>query len=797
MARDASGGTTTSETDVIIKTVVPLIAALGYDVNGNDVEHDKAIAIGRSKYVYPDIVINIDGVPAVVIDGKRTTENIDHYERQILSYGLLLKTPYSALTNGVTFRVYETYTERVVWEQPMARLPAFLSKSKLAKKIHKAVDAVTDQQIEEAKKTLLVFEGIKEFASLLEKCEDVIRDIDGLTGADAFDEISKLLFMKMYYEKQADKTGKHEVQTANIKAHGGASYVKDFLFGKVVKANTDIFIGDEKIELDNKSIDKIIALLESYTLINTDIDVKGRAFEIFLGKTFTGGLGQFFTPRTIVRFTVDFADPEISSTIGSKGAPYLVIDPACGSGGFLIEVFKNVAAKIGNQPKNRQADLFERLSKHQIFGLDINPRLVRVAKMNMVLHGDGHGGIYKANGLLGSEHIKNAGRGQFDLVITNPPFGNKDKGKLLEAFELGKKQGRPIEEQIREVLFVEQCIQLAKPAGELAILLPDGILNNEQLGYVRDYIRKHTVITAIISLPDGAFKASGANSKCSLLFLKRRRRQTEPQPPVFMAVADEIGYDRRTKEARDIEQNDLHAILATYRTYKASKGYENLRRNASVVKVLHDKPACFLIGERKLADRLDATYYYARDVFDLDRATCPVHTYARLSRVIVNPQKEPLKSIRYIQFSNVEQRLGSIVSYEELLGGDAPSRAKQAVQRGDIISARVKDSEENVAIVADEFDGCIVSTGFIVTQPIPPMTSEALYVLLRLQTTLNQVRWKSSGTIMASISDAEYLTIKIPKLSAAQIKILTEKVRDVEKQRRSIRHVLQNLQQSV
>lgn len=783
-----------SETDVVVKFITPLIKKLGYSQRRlNEVRYEYAIAIGRNKYVYPDIVINIDHVPAIVIDAKNPTENLDSYERQIISYALLLKTPYAVITNGITLRVYDTYSEKIIWEKPIEKIPTFLSKKNLAKKIRKTIDSINPERVQEAKKTLLVFEGIKEFASILYKCEDIIRDIDGLTGADAFDEISKLLFTKMYYEKKALKTGRNEFSSKEIKEHGGATYVKTYLFPQVVKETEDIFIGNEEIELEDQTIEKIAALLENYTLIETDIDVKGRAFEIFLGKTFTGGLGQFFTPRTIVKFAVDFADPEINSTLSDQECPYLVIDPACGSGGFLIEVFKNIARKIKSLPQNKQQALLERLSREQIYGTDINARLVRVAKMNMVLHGDGHGGIFKNSGLVKVDKIKDVYESGFDLVITNPPFGNKDKGKILEQFVLGKPHGKPLKEQLREILYVEQCIKLLKEGGELAILLPDGILNNSVLAYVREYIRKHTIIKAVISLPDRAFKASGANSKTSLLFLKKKTSVHEKQPPIFMGIAEYVGYETKTKEAKEIDANDLPLILQTYRDFKASKNHENLKNKKSILKIITDRPSCFLIGESNLSSRLDASYYYSRDIFELDVPSCKVSDCARLSRNIVNPKNNPGKAIKYIQFSNVEENLGSVTSHYQMLGEEAPSRARQYVNKGDVICAKVKDSEENVAIIPDELDGSIVSTGFIVLKPKPPMTSESLYVLLRLKSTLNQVRWKSSGTIMPAINDNEYLSIKIPKLPESKIQKITQEIKQIEKQRRYIRENLNTL----
>lgn len=781
-----------SEMDVLFKRITPFLEKLGFSEDAfAEIQHERAIQIGRNKYVYPDVVINVDNVPAIVLDAKKPTENIDSYERQIISYGLLLKTPYSVITNGITVRIYETYSEKIIWEKPIDKIPKFLLKDNLTKKIHKTVDSITDKRIAEAKKTLLVFEGIKEFSSILYRCEDIIRDIDGLTGADAFDEISKILFTKMFYEKQAIKTNKNEMSFDNIKQHGGAKYVKDYLFKEVIKSNGDIFIGDEKIELDNKTIEKITKILENYTLINTDIDVKGRAFEIFLGKTFTGSLGQFFTPRTIVKFAVDFVDPEINS-IDDEKKPYLVIDPACGSGGFLIEVFKNISRKIKTQPSKNHKSLYNRLSKEQIFGIDINPRLVRVAKMNMVLHGDGHGGILKNNGLNDFVLLNNKNE-VFDLVITNPPFGNKDKGEKYSNYDLSKKSDKIVKKQLREVLFVEKCIRLAKRGGDIAILLPDGILNNDQLNYVRNYIRRHTIIKAVISLPDRAFKASGANSKTSLLFLQKKKSEDEVQTPVFMAIAEEVGYERKTKEAKEIDDNDLEKILPIYKEYKLSKGFDRFVSDKEITKSIRDKPACFIVGEKKLVDRLDATYYYAKYIFNIEGGSCKVSDVAKLSKDMVDPSKKPLDEIRYIQFSNIEEKLGSITNYQEMIGQEAPSRARLLVHKGDVICARVKDSEQNVALIPKELDGIIVSTGFVVLRPIPPMTSEALYVLLRLKTTLNQVRWKSAGTIMPAITDREYLSIKLPKLSPKRINKITSEVEKIEKQRKEIKDKLKDL----
>lgn len=222
-----------------------------------------------------------------------------------------------------------------------------------------------------------------------------------------------------------------------------------------------------------------------------------------------------------------------------------------------------------------------------------------------------------------------------------------------------------------------------------------------------------------------------------------------------------------------------------------------MKDKKDVLEILKDKPSCFLIGEDLMSSRIDATYYYAKYVLDLGVDSCEVKDVAKLSRVIVNPRENPANEIKYVQFSNVEKRLGDITGYIELLGQEAPTRARQMVNYGDIICARVKDSEENVAIIPKEMEGEIVSTGFVVLKPIAPMTSEALFALLRLKSTLNQVRWKSSGTIMPSIVDDEYITIKIPKLSKSDINKITDEIIEVNKQRENIKERLKRLSEKI
>lgn len=776
-----------SEADVIHKKIDPFLQKLNYD--GNNIEYEKSISIGRNQTVYADIVINIDECTALVIEAKKLGENLKFYEKQAISYGLLLRATYTALTDGDNLLVFSVQNGNLKYSGKLDHLSVkFLDKKNLSSKIEKnIIENDNQQQIEEAKKILLIFEDIKKFSEILYDCQDIIRDNDGLTGSDAFDEIAKILFIKIFYEKQEMHGGENEIKTSSLsKKPKLGEYFNNHLFKQVKDANKDIFSDNEIIRLQDLTLSKLIAKLENYTLLNTNVDVKGRTFEIFLGRTFTGSLGQYFTPRTIVSFMTEFYSNYLK--MFTKDKMCKIIDPSCGSGGFLIEIFRYLYLANINDPT-----YIEALRKKAIYGVDLDPRLAKVAKMNMLLHGDGYSGIWQGNGLTSIKKDN-----EYDLVISNPPFGNKDSDtKILSLFDLGKHvlgsdiKNEKNKDQLREILFVEKCIKIAKWGGRIAIVLPDGILNNKKLNYVRNYIREHTIIEAVVSLPDRTFKAGGANSKCSILFLKKKIKESDITPPIFMALAENIGFETKTKKAKEISSNDFYSIASIHKE-NVNLAIEYFNNSKNNIWKLSDSPSCFFISSELMKDRIDACYFYAKYVYSLEREGQPLYKVANLVKDKMDLSKYPYDEFNYVQFSNIDTKSGSITSFEVVTGQNAPDRAKQVVKSGDIICATVKDSEENIAIVPTG-ENIIVSTGFAVFRAIAPMTSEALYALLRQRNNLLQVRYKSSGTIMPSIGPEEYLENILPKLSLPEIKSVTEKLKIMEQQRNEIRNKLSDM----
>jgi type I restriction enzyme M protein len=439
---------------------------------------------------------------------------------------------------------------------------------------------------------------------VFKRCHDYIYGNEGMKKT-AFWELLNLIFCKIYDEKRKF-----------IDAENGKSYRRKFWVGikeqnssegraKVAERIkgifnslkgdplfSEVFDGNEQINLSDKGLAYIASELAKYSFLDATVDVKGMAYETIVSNTLKQESGQFFTPRNIVRCMVEMIDPEEN---------HRVLDPSCGSGGFLVMVLDHVRKKIAKRifPKLDGPWLQEKMNSQEVnqlvkdyaernlFGFDFDPDLKKAARMNMVMAGDGHANIFHVNSLaypggdkefelgkikeaidrsikLGKDKKDNFAtsdaRGKFDLIFTNPPFGAKipiDDPEILTKFELGfkwkknangewNKQGLSKSEP-PEILFIEQCYELLKPGGKLAIVLPDGILGNPKLEYVRAWMLQNFKIIASIDLAVEAFLPQ-VGVQASLLFCVKKTDEEKLlsiKYDVFMAIAEKLGKDRR------------------------------------------------------------------------------------------------------------------------------------------------------------------------------------------------------------------------------------------------------------
>ena len=502
------------------------------------------------------IIKNAKRVPHIIVESKAPNQPLDWMQAE--SYAQRLRAPYFLVTDGKTWHWYQTGERqgesRRVKKAP--RPPVYLEEE-----------------------VLVAFEDLNELQRVVGRCHDIIRNEEGFDPTIAFDEMSKILFAKMHDEREVEQGFKDD-DSRTPKSDYEFRIRKDELpeevglrtkeiLERAKNKYPEIFEGTTEdikfVKLRFPTIFHVVQLLQSYTLQETSIDIKGATYEKFIKGTFTGkGLGQFFTPREIVEFMVDMVEPK---------RKHIILDPACGSGGFLIVSMDRVFDEIDWLYRQRGLDNPRqekwRFATRNLFGIDLNERMTWVAKMNMVMHGDGHGGIFTYNGLKDSERVQPMldlikKRGGFDIVLTNPPFGSKIVDQdILANYNLGMNK----KSQLTEVLFLERCIRFLKPKARMGIVVPDGVLTNISLKYVRDFIKENAVIEAVVSLPMETFVPYGSGVKASLLFLQKKEHPGHPKQDrsVFMAIAENIGYDATGKSTG---KNDLPKILTKIKQAK-------------------------------------------------------------------------------------------------------------------------------------------------------------------------------------------------------------------------------------
>ena len=407
----------------------------------------------------------------------------------------------------------------------------------------------------------------------------------------AFDELNKLIFCKMWDEKKPRRKGEPYdfqvfTESTEDKTNKGLQKRVRALYAEGRQKDPEVF--QEDIRLSCEKLRTVVGYLEGVDFGKTDLDSRGKAFETFMGSYFRGEFGQFFTPRPIVKFIVD-ALPITNDS--------LVLDTSCGSGGFLLHALDKVRRQASEYYPNFEADLAESrdydrhwrsFAEKNIFGIEINDRIARTAKMNMILHDDGHTNVIAADGLKSADDIFSLTRnngfayGRFHFIITNPPFGSQIKRTeqaymrhydyaLKKADWLNPKSKETVRDsQSSEILFIEQCHRFLAEGGYLAIVIPDGILTNSSLQYAREGMEENFRLVAVASMPQTAFQAKGAGVKTSVLFLKKRTSEATAEIRNRKAeIRDEI------REEHDFPEQLREIDAEKKRRIKELGGFDN------------------------------------------------------------------------------------------------------------------------------------------------------------------------------------------------------------------------------
>ncbi len=605
-------------------------------------------------------------------------------------------------------------------------------------------------------------------SALFEECHNYIYANEGLLKEKIFHEFVKLLVMKLYDEQTQSEPlqfGITQNEYRLLLADKPSSFEKriDLLY-QIVRKKFSTLLTDERVKLKSLTLGHIVSRLQNVSLTRTPGDVKGEAFQTFTYRHQRGDRGEFFTPHPIVRLAVEMLDPQPNE---------MVIDPACGSGGFLIQ---SIAHLKQNQPR---VDLGAYV-QGAIRGIEFNPDVALAAMIRLAFEGGTGQEITCANALLENRMLEN----QFDVVLTNPPFGNKGKvedQRILKSYLLARRWNKSNEHEWKvsnvvlpgqspDILFIEQCLKFLKPGGRMAIVLPDGILQNISNSSIRYWIRSQAHVTGIVSIPQEAFVPYGTGIKTSLVLLRKN-----PAPKnqfCFMARIEKIGYDvkaqpiykkdssgRHLKNAQGIliVDDDIETIAAAYTSFKHGKS-------------IQETETIYRVPNANLNSRLDAEHYRPSDQ---EMLRWLVENGGKrldeIADIVSEGDDFRLTSdseIRYIAISDVDARTMQIVSQQILQAHQAPSRATYRVQTGDIITATSGAStgtaRQATALITQDEDGAICSNGFAVLRNIHGVEPLYLLAYMRTEFFLRQVRRLMTGHAIPAISNEDLAKIIVP-----------------------------------
>ena len=444
-------------------------------------------------------------------------------------------------------------------------------------------------------------------------CHNHIYVNEGMQKQPAFFELLKVIFCKIEDERNIPKTLEFYATSEERSNSDGQLTVKnriEKIFDRVKKEkkNAKIFDPNDTIKLNPRTLSYIVSEIQKYSLLNTRIDIKGKAYEEIVGANLRGDRGEFFTPRNVMAMVVEMINP----TIDEK-----VLDSSCGTGGFLVTAmtyamkqlkieFEKETGKLKSEwndfEKKAFQDKISDMAMNNYFGFDINPDLVKATKMNMVMNNDGSGNILQNNSLLQPHEwtddfktrlsaalqidkktlINKDSIGYFDVIVTNPPFGSKIPIKdhaILSQFDLAKiwKQDKKTGKWTTtdryqssvspEILFIERCYQFLKPGGRMGIVLPDALLGSPGTGYIREWLIKNTKIIASIDLHEDTFQPRNGTQTSVLILQKKTEEEISKEETtgqmadynIYMAIVDKIGHDKRgnTLFKRDNDGNEI------------------------------------------------------------------------------------------------------------------------------------------------------------------------------------------------------------------------------------------------
>ncbi len=674
-----------TEEDMKIKVLLPYLQYLGYETNEMKFEEKIQVNIGtKSTTIRSDIAIFVNGKAQMYIDAKTPIRALSEKDvLQVESYAKLSGTPhaiYGVVTNGLDAITSNTFLGN--------RTKGIPSKQQLLRDIDKAPKGILEEiEIHEVERVLFTLNNPKELYKTIKECKDIIEKRGLIRSDQSFKEMTKIILTKMNEERRVKgKEGVNRFSVQYLEKIAGAKKVSELvvfreLFQNAKDRYTQIYTKeDENLNItDNECIKAIVKNIQDFSFLGTGDDIKGTVYEIFLKASLRGEFDQYFTPREIVDFMVKFADPNMGDVI---------LDPACGSGGFLIQAFNYVNKKINaaGLPQIENIKRYDALIEKCLWGHEADYDLHVLAKINLIMHGDGWNNIYQGD-TLSSDKLKDD---FFDLILANPPFTIPYKFKdVLNMYELG--MGKNSVEL--DLLFVEKSIKVLKPGKDMYIVLPEGLLNIPFYQNFREWLLKKADVILSISLPEGAFIPFGGSvSKTCILGLRKKEiNRTDQVSPkyVFIGRPLEIGYETGKKMYIPKEENDLLEFES------------KMQEVFCGVKTTSNGGECGWIDSSYIdSRRIDGNYLL--NVLDRKLLLEQYPTFVTLG-TLCEVENESIRINKdeyynYLEVLDISENTGTITNIRKVLG-QRIAKSLNKFYPNDILFSRINPRKRRVAIV--------------------------------------------------------------------------------------------------
>ena len=827
-----------SERDVEMKVIAPLFRdILGYHDDdmqwGVTVDMQSGRETGKKK---ANLVVTHGGKTVIVVEAGKPTESVSGITGITDSHALALESPFSFITNGREYILRAYYQGHECVNLSVGTIDRITAANfkPLANMI--GFDVVLTSASEQPRTiTSPNREKIRDYRRFFKTLHNIIRDGDKLDPTAAFDELGKMLLMSAADEVLKEtKSGHKPLSTDKVKE---TAYTSTKMAMSIINLHYDTVVqsafpllSEKKsgIELSPGTVVDILEKLQPFSVRSEDVDLKGRAFEEFLPSRLRGrGLGQYFTPRPLVDFMCDLVDVSLSD---------ILLDFSCGSGGFLINAYERIRKYADLIPIDilRQIEIsgkpFTRGARNrQIFGIDAEPRAARTARMNMLLWGGGRC-ITRGNALADKDFsgepypVQPYREGNKDtgctLVLANPPFGAREKDQeILGKYRFGSRIKKR-KSQTTEILFVERAIQLLRPEGRMAIVLPTGLLSAESFSDLRQFILRNAKINAIISLPTHAFVQSGVSTvNTVILYLQKHSvktdeilarelenetisgykdllfRMPELDYSIFMGMVEDIGYEpngRLTNE--NGRTTDLDLILKDFQNGKSDrmsdldildyaerlyKSRGSRRRNRIVQESGKSLKFSFTKRVSELKDRLDPFFYIMDSKLDsLAPKMKPVGSgMTEISNRFRPSTDEELDREYHILTVSSD---GKITVRETIRGEDITITYKIA-KAGDIVFNPMRANIGSIGLVGNELDGGLVSPDYRVIR-VSDLDPEYLVGLLRTPFYKMYIDVLTTGSVRDRLYPVHLQGMSIPRPPGKDREKVKKLQRDVDRE---------------